>query len=809
VLNSCPHAQASADLVYGQPDMANSTSGATASTLAEPAGVALDDRGNLYVADSDWDRVLYYPIGSTTATAVHGQTTMAGTGASGTSATSMDMPSSVAVDPYGGLYVADQMDNRVLYFPAGGPSGPARTTATVVYGQPNMTGDLPGGSPTSLSSPEGLAVDRHGGLYVADSGNNRVLYFPPGGSGGAARTTAAVVYGQPSMAWWDPGVGATGLYYPGGLAVDDHGGLYVADRDNNRVLYFPASVGTGPAQRTAIAVYGQAGMLSCGTPETPSATTVNRPAGVALDSHDGLYVADFGNDRVLYYPPGSTGAGPAQTTASAVYGQPDMASSGPGTSTTSLSYPDAVAVDSIGNLYVSDGGNRRVLRFPATAPSARSAATPPTPAATATASPSPSATPTSSPATALATTTGSAPATAAAVATTTSTLAAAAASLASCPGLPVAMPDPRYSPITLNGVAAVSATDVWAVGYAGTSGSTYGPPLIEHYDGKAWREVDSHDPAGSPLNAVAAVNAHDVWAVGHRIEHWNGHAWTVVADVYPPGSGYGLTSVSASSAVNVWAAGNGQVERWDGKSWQAVPLPASLDSGQFESGAAIATLSASDTWLATESPGAGGAGVILHWNGRQWQDLGLPQAPPPPSYSAHLVDSCNLNYAYHVDLSAIVALGHDDVWIGGGAYRRPEECPLLFHWNGKVLREVWAATTPQDVALLEQALGYQPDNPDGSNNYVAGWFVEALAAVGPMDIWAMVGADAGTWQNRMLHWDGHQWQVVSTAPFPLTGAVSAVSSTDVWAVGPTPADGWNAYHWNGILWQGVAAIPMD
>lgn len=80
---------------------------------------------------------------------------------------------------------------------------------------------------------------------------------------------------------------------------------------------------------------------------------------------------------------------------------------------------------------------------------------------------------------------------------------------------------------------------------------------------------------------------------------------------------------------------------------------------------------------------------------------------------------CDVNYAYHLDLTAILASGHDDVWIGGGPYRRPEECPLPYHWDGKSLREVWVATTSRDVASLEQAIDYQPDDPDAGYNYAA------------------------------------------------------------------------------------------
>ena len=121
---------------------------------------------------------------------------------------------------------------------------------------------------------------------------------------------------------------------PQGLAVDASGGLYVADSENNRVLYFPYDSSTGRASTTPSAVYGQAqddfvGRTSDNCPQDQAypncATSLSNPWDVAVDGHGGLYVVDTGNYRVLYYPP-SNGGGPAQTTATAFYGQPAMSS---------------------------------------------------------------------------------------------------------------------------------------------------------------------------------------------------------------------------------------------------------------------------------------------------------------------------------------------------------------------------------------------------------------------------------------------------------------------------------------------------
>jgi sugar lactone lactonase YvrE len=130
--------------------------------------------------------------------------------------------------------------------------------------------------------------------------------------------------------------------------LDSSGGLYVADKTANRVLYFPQSV------TTASQVYAQSGNFTIATAGT-TANTLNGPIGIAVDASGGLYVADANNNRVLYFPSGS------YNTATRVYGQ-----SGSFTTSTanksslsadSLSNPNYVSVDSSGGLYISDNGN--------------------------------------------------------------------------------------------------------------------------------------------------------------------------------------------------------------------------------------------------------------------------------------------------------------------------------------------------------------------------------------------------------------------------------------------------------------------
>jgi hypothetical protein len=133
----------------------------------------------------------------------------------------------------------------------------------------------------------------------------------------------------------------------------------------------------------------------------------------------------------------------------------------------------------------------------------------------------------------------------------------------------------------LNGVAATSASNAWAVGCAG---HCFGPmatttTMIVHWNGTAWRQVASPSPApNSVLAAVTATSASNAWAVGYTrtgfktlIAHWNGAHWARVASP-TPGPLSQLLGVAATSASNAWAVGadeNGEIlQHWNGKTWK-------------------------------------------------------------------------------------------------------------------------------------------------------------------------------------------------------------------------------------------------
>ncbi len=197
-------------------------------------------------------------------------------------------------------------------------------------------------------------MDSAGDLYVGDYQNNRVLFYPAGS------TTATRVYGQGGSFTANTvnngGVGANSLDQPTGVALDSSGDLYVGDYQNNRVLFYPYN------STTATQVYGQGGSFTSNTANNGgvSASSLNNPTYIALDSSGDLYVVDRSNNRALFYPFGSTSATRA-------YGQggsftATTANNG-GVSSNSLSQPSGVALDKSGNLYVTDYSNNRVLEY--------------------------------------------------------------------------------------------------------------------------------------------------------------------------------------------------------------------------------------------------------------------------------------------------------------------------------------------------------------------------------------------------------------------------------------------------------------
>ena len=229
-----------------------------------------------------------------------------------------------------------------------------------------------GANTTGLSAPTRSVVDNQHHLFVADSGNNRVLVYDLANDGSLASGNAVAQLGQSSF--FDggcSGASPSAICTPTGLAVDNaHHRLFVTDSVNSRILIFDLAANNLPASQTATFVLGQPDLMSsgCNQNASASAATLCLPGALQLDqSAHQLYVADYGNSRVLAYDLQNNGT-PASGTASAVLGQSDFSQSAcnqnASLSAATLCYPQGLALDpSARILYVADSSNSRVLGF--------------------------------------------------------------------------------------------------------------------------------------------------------------------------------------------------------------------------------------------------------------------------------------------------------------------------------------------------------------------------------------------------------------------------------------------------------------
>jgi sugar lactone lactonase YvrE len=436
----------------GTPGFSGDGGPATRAQLANPQTIAIDAGGNLYIAGYTRRIRRVSTDGTITTMAGNGTPGDAGDGGAATSA-QVDFPGHLVVDGTGNLYISDTSHNKVRKVSVTG------TISTVVgSGTAGYTGDGGPAISAQLSGPQGLAIDREGNLYIADSGNYRIRKVSAtgtittvagNGEGGAsgdggpaiiaammpmflAVDTSGNVYiagGTPIGTGWGRlrristsgiittvagnGCAYSGdrmpatraqLFYPGSMAVDHAGSLYIADGYNWRIrkvtpkgiITTVAGNGTccdsgdgGPAVQaqiwnychlaldakgnlyisqtshavrkvsskgiiTTVAGTSSAGFAGDGGPA--SLAQLNYPQGIALDSAGNLYIADMQNERVRRIA--------ADGTISTVAGNGTPGHGGDGGPAVSaeLNHPGELAVDSNGNLYILEYQDSRIRK---------------------------------------------------------------------------------------------------------------------------------------------------------------------------------------------------------------------------------------------------------------------------------------------------------------------------------------------------------------------------------------------------------------------------------------------------------------
>jgi uncharacterized protein (TIGR03437 family) len=334
---------------------------ATAAQISTIKGIAIDRWGNLYLSDTDNHRVRKISTSGVI-------TTIAGTGVAGFSgdggpaaAAQLNLPYGLAADLSGYLYVADYGNDRVRRI---GPDGVIVTVAG--NGNQGSTGDGGAATGAQLLGPRNVVVDAVGNLYFSEFDGHRVREVTPAGIISRVAGTGVAGKGPAGSS-----AGNTQLNFPAGLALDRFGALYIADSANGRVLKIaggiistylsnPLSIPLGTPLGIAVDMAGTLYVVDTGTADVCSYTVAKawtKVAGLA-DLHDAavdlngvLYIADGGHIRKVV-------SGQLQTVAGDGYlhaiGDGGLAAEAV------LSQPSAIALSGAGSLYIADTGTQRV-----------------------------------------------------------------------------------------------------------------------------------------------------------------------------------------------------------------------------------------------------------------------------------------------------------------------------------------------------------------------------------------------------------------------------------------------------------------
>jgi sugar lactone lactonase YvrE len=303
----------------------------TSAQFYEPEGVAVDPSGNVYVADTGNAAIRKITSGGLVTTLAGSPGSLGSTDGMGPNGL-FYQPSGIAISGASGLYVVDYFNNTVRQVFTNG-------AVVTVAGLAGTAGSADGASSSArFWGPQGVAVNSAGMVYIADTANSTIRIM----TAAAVVTTLA---GSPSAGAANGTTSSARFYSPQNMAVDSSSNIFVADTQNSVIRKITPS-GTVSVFAGTPGVFGS-------MDGTGSGALFSGPQGVAVDSAGNVYVADTGNSTIRVITPGGT-----SSTLAGSAGNPGNAD---GSGTAAQFYaPQGVAVDNAGNVYVADTWNHTI-----------------------------------------------------------------------------------------------------------------------------------------------------------------------------------------------------------------------------------------------------------------------------------------------------------------------------------------------------------------------------------------------------------------------------------------------------------------